>query len=219
MRNIKARTAWIISLILLLIGVGLVFGCIYTDEKTNKVMIILMTVDFLLLAFSIQFASFKSFRYKPKKKDYIEKKYSNENDLIEKLKELKFDISQRAYGVSGLLIDKRRAYKVVVITDSDGYFNHEENDEKTEPNKKLDNCLTFTAVEIFLDSNQELKEKLPDFTIQVEKVYYTALEKIDDNLYLCHNYEEPTEKHRDNLNYLYDMLGFKEIIEVENSAE
>ena len=211
MRNIKARTLWLIALILLVIGVGLVIGCIYTDNATNKAMIVLMTVDFVILAFVIQFASFKSFKYKPKKKDYITKKYTNENDLLDKLKSLKFEQRERSYGVSFLKIEKRSAYKVVLITDPDGYFNHDENDDNVEPNKALDKCLTFTAVEIFLNSNDLVREKLPDFTIQVEKVYYTSLEKIDDGLYLCHNYEKPNEKHIDDVNHLYDMLGFKEV--------
>ena len=100
---------------------------------------------------------------------------------MDKLHELKFELRERNYGKSYLKIENRSAYKVVLVTDPVGYFNHDEDDENTEPNKKLDNCLTFTAVEIFINSNDELREKLPDFTIQVEKVYYTALEKIDDN--------------------------------------
>ncbi len=213
MRNIKARTFWLIALALLLAGVGLIIGCIYTDNQTNKVMIILMTVDFVILAFVIQFASFKSFKYKPKKKEYITKKYSNDNDLLDTLKKLKFELRERSYGSSFLKIEKRHAYKVVLITDPDGYFNHEEPDDNQEPNKELDKCLTFTAVEIFLNSNDLVREKLPDFTIQVEKVYYTALERIEDGLYLCHNYEEPNEKHKPCVDYLYEMLGFKEVDE------
>ncbi|MBR6071459.1 MAG: hypothetical protein IKP77_01335 [Acholeplasmatales bacterium] len=213
MINIKARTLWIISLLELLVGVGLILACIYTDNGINKVMIILMTIDFLLLALTIQFASYKSFKYKSKKKVYVTKEYINDNDLSEKLDELKFELRERNYGKSYLKIEKRSAFKVVLVTDPVGYFNHDEDDENTEPNKKLDNCLTFTAIEVFINSNDELREKLSDFTIQVEKVYYTALEKIDDNRYLCHNYEEPNEKHKDDVNHLYEMLGFKEVVD------
>lgn len=213
MKNIKARTLWIIVAIELLVGVGLIFACIYTSDAINKVMIVLMTISFVLLTFTIQFATMKSFRYKPKKNNYIKKEYINDNDLFDKLKELKFDLRERSYGKSYLKIENRSAYKVVLVSDADGYFNHEENDNETneEVNKKLDKCLTFTAVEIFLNSNDIVKEKITDFTIQVEKIYYTALEKIDDNKYLCHNYEAPNEKHKDDLNYLYEMLGFKEV--------
>lgn len=213
MINIKARTLWIISLLELLVGVELILACIYTDNGINKVMIILMTIDFLLLALTIQFASYKSFKYKSKKKVYVTKEYINDNDLSEKLDELKFELRERNYGKSYLKIEKRSAFKVVLVTDPVGYFNHDEDDENTEPNKKLDNCLTFTAIEVFINSNDELREKLSDFTIQVEKVYYTALEKIDDNRYLCHNYEEPNEKHKDDVNHLYEMLGFKEVVD------
>lgn len=218
MRNIKARTLWIIVIIELLVGVGLIFACIYSNDVINKVMIVLMTITFILLTFTIQLATMKSFKYKPKKNNYIKKEYSNTNDLFDKLNELKFDVRERTYGKSYLKIENRSAYKVVLVSDPDGYFNHEEKDDNEANealNKKLDNCLTFTAVEIFLNSNDEVKEKITDFTIQVEKVYYTALEKIDDNKYLCHNYEEPNDKHKANLNHLYEMLGFNEIDNIE----
>ena len=216
MTRIKARTLWLISLVELLIGVGLIFACIYTDDTVNKVMIILMTLDFFLLALTIQFASFKTFKYKPKKQLFITKEYINDNNLFDKLDELKFDLRERNYGKSYLKIEKRSAFKVVLITDPEGYFSHEDTDDNDPSlNKKLDNCLTFTAVEIFLHSNDVIREKLPDFTIQVDKVYYTALEKIDDNTYLCHNYEKPNDKHNDNVNKLFNELGFKEKEEKE----
>ena len=156
MRNIKARILWIIVIIELLVGVGLIFACIYSNDVINKVMIVLMTITFILLTFTIQLATMKSFKYKPKKNNYIKKEYSNTNDLFDKLNELKFDVRERTYGKSYLKIENRSAYKVVLVSDPDGYFNHEEKDDNEANealNKKLDNCLTFTAVEIFLNSN------------------------------------------------------------------
>ena len=217
MKNIKARTLWIIVIIEFLSSIGLIFACIYTTDALNKAMIVIMTIDFILMAFTIQLASMKSFKYKPKKRNLVEKEYTCDNDLFDKLKELKFNLRERAYGKSYLKIEKRSAYKVVLVTDPVGYFHHEENEEDEQDeglNKKLDNCLTFTAVEIFLNSNDEVREKIADFSIQVEKIYYTALEKVEDK-YVCHNYEKPNEKHIDDVNYLYDMLGLKEIMKEE----
>lgn len=215
MRNIKARTLWIIVIIEFLASIGLIFACIYTEGDLNKAMIVIMTIDFILMAFTIQLASMKSFKYKPKKRKLEAKEYTNDNDLFDKLNELKFNVRERAYGKSYLKIEKRSAYKVVLITDPVGYFHHDEKEDDDQDeglNKKLDNCLTFTAVEIFINSNDEVKEKISDFSIQVDKIYYTALEKIEDK-YVCHNYEKPNEKHNDDVNYLFDMLGFKEIVE------
>jgi len=220
MRKIKARYLWIAVFVELLIGIGLIFACIYSDEATNKIMIVLMTIDFILMTFTMQFAISKSFKYKAKKKVFTTKVFVNDNDLFDKLKELKFDLRERSYGKSYLKIENRSAYKVVLVSDPVGYFNHEEQDDNEADeklNKKLDNCLTFTAVEIFLNSNDDVREKITDFTIQVEKIYYTAFEKIDDNKYLCHNYENPNEKHIDDVNHLFDILGFTEYIEKEGN--
>lgn len=213
MMNIKARTLWIITLIELLAGIGLILACIYSSEVVNKIMIVLMALDFLILAFTIQLASYKTFRFKARKKEYVTKEYTNDSDLFDKLNGLGFEYRERAYGKSYLKIEDDKAFKVVLVTDPVGYFKHEDN-EDVKPNKKLDSCKTFTAIEIFINSNDVIREKLPDFTIQVEKIYYTALEKIDDNKYLCHNYEEPNENHKDDLNHLLEMLDFKEIKEV-----
>ncbi len=215
MRNIKARTLWILAVVELLLSVGLIFACIYTKDILNKVMIITMTVMFVLLTITIQAASFKSFRYRPKK-NYIVKKYVNSNDLYGKLVDLNFDLRERAYGKSYIKIEGKSAYKVVLISDPNGYFHHEDEPESNQDDKlgeKLDKCNTFTAIEIFLNTNSEVKEKISDFTIQVEKIYYTAFEKADDDTFICYNYEKPNDKHKDDYNHLLDILGFSEKIE------
>ena len=82
MMKIKARTLWIIVVVELLVSVGLIFACIYTKDILNKVMIVLMTAVFILMTFTIQAATFKSFRYKPKK-NFKTKTYQNDNDLYD----------------------------------------------------------------------------------------------------------------------------------------
>ena len=217
MRNIKARTLWVIVVIELLVAVGLIFACIYTKDILNKVMIVLMTAVFILMTFTIQAATFKSFKYKPKK-NFKTKTYVNDNDLYEKLLDLKFELRERSYGKSYIKIEGKSAYKVVLIADPNGYFHHEnelDDDNNDKLGERLDKCNNFTAIEIFLNSNAEVKEKIADFTIQVEKIYYTALEKADDNKYLCYNYEKPNDKHKEDYEKLLEMLGFSEYKEEE----
>ena len=99
MRKIKAGTLWIMVVVELLISVGLIFACIYTKDVLNKVMIVLMVVVFVLMTITIQAATMKSFKFRPKK-NYITKEYNNDNDLYNKLEELKFELRERAYGKS-----------------------------------------------------------------------------------------------------------------------
>ena len=215
MRKIKARTLWLMVVVELLISVGLIFACIYTKDVLNKVMIVLMVVVFVLMTITIQAATMKSFKFRPKK-NYITKEYNNDNDLYNKLEELKFELRERAYGKSYIKIEGKSAFKVVLVSDPNGYFSNDNNDNEEANDKlseKLDKCNTFTAIEIFLNSNNEIKEKIVDFTIQVDKIYYTALIKNDDNKYVCYNYEKPNDKHEANFNHLLDMLGFSEVKE------
>ena len=209
MNNIKARYIWIVFLIEIIVCVGLLFGAIYSDGGLNKVMVVFIGVDFILITFTIQAASYKTFKTKAEKRLYIEKIFVNDLDLYDVINKNDFLDRNRTYGKSYLKIIDDNAYKVTIITDPLGYFNdtNEENDSKL--HKRLNQCKRFIGVEIFLNSNDKLLSKLKDFTIQGEKVYYTALLKIDDNLYKCFNYEEPTENHKENFDYLFDLLGFK----------
>ncbi|MCR4898485.1 MAG: hypothetical protein K5892_04580 [Acholeplasmatales bacterium] len=209
MKNIKARTVWLIFLIEIIVCIGLLFGAIYSSDGLNKVMVVLIGIDFILITFTIQAATYKSFKNKAIKNSYVEKIFINDSDLYEMVNKNKFEDRNRYYGKSYLKIDNDNAYKVTIITDPEGYFNAKDEGNDSKLNKRLNKCKRFMGVEIFLNSNEELKEKIKDFTIQGEKVYYTALLKVDDNIYKCFNYEEPSVNHKENFDYLFDLLGFK----------
>lgn len=209
MNKIKTRTIWIIFIIELLACVGLLFGAIYSDDTLNKILIVLIGVDFILITFTIQAATYKSFRIKAERKFYKEKIFINENDLYDIINENGFEDRNRIYGKSYLKIVNDNAYKVTIITDPEGYFSDTDESDNSSVRKKLDKCKRFMGVEIFLNSNEQLLSRIKDFSLQGEKVYYTALLKIEDNLYKCFNYEEPSDNHKANYDYLFDLLGFK----------
>ena len=209
MRNIKARYLWITSLVLFLAGVGLIFACIYTSGGLNRVMVVIMAIDFVLLTFTIQFATTKSMRFKPKKANYITKEFKNTNKLSKVLDEKGFEKRTRSYGDSYLLVNNKNAYKVVLVSDPLTYFNNDEyNEEVKKENTELDACNVFIGVEIFLSTNSDLISKLPDFTLEGGRIYYTALEYKGNDNYLCHNYVEPNKDHIEAFNNLFLMLGF-----------
>ena len=209
MRNIKARYLWITSLVLFLAGVGLIFACVYTSGGLNRVMVVIMAIDFVLLTFTIQFATTKSLRFKPKKANYITKEFKNTNKLAKVLEEKGFEKRTRSYGDSYSLINNKNAYKVVLVSDPVSYFNNDEdNEEVKKENTELDACNVFIGVEIFLSTNSDLISKLPDFTLEGGRIYYTALEYKGNDNYLCHNYVEPNKDHTEAFNNLFLMLGF-----------
>lgn len=216
--NFRARVYWLISLILFLLGIGFVILCIYAPNGSNNVFIILMTIDLILLTFAIQIAIQKSIKYRPKPIQYTEKVF-NSSDFDELLKENGFILRNRYSGRSYLKIEDLNAYKVSIITDSDKYFENvpepENNDKKLE--EKLDRCNKFTGLEIFINPNDTVKEKIVDFSIQGEKIYYFAIMK-DGSNYICKNYIDPNLDHKDNVKHLLDILKLEEKNE-ENTDE
>lgn len=213
--NFKARTYWLISLILFLLGIGFVVLAIYTPSGNNTIFIVLMTIDLILLTFAIQIAIQKSIKYRPKETKYIIKKFKA-TDFDDLLKENKFKLRNRYAGRSYIKIDGLNAFKVDIITDSDKYFENvpePENNDKS-LSEKLDKCETFTGLEIFINPNDLVKERIVDFSIQTDKLYYFAIMKDDFN-YVCLNYVEPNEKHLDTLKYLTGILKLEEIVDEE----
>ena len=214
--KIKTRYIWIFALVLFLFAVGFILLAIYTPSGiSNKLFIVLMTIDLILFTFTIQWGIQRSIRYKPKPIKYETKLYESNKDFDEALKNNKFELRNRSYGRSYIKIEGKNAYKVVLINEPDNYFIADNNDSNSGLAKKLDRCDTFTAVEIFLNSNDEIKAKIADFTLQGERVYYTALERTNDG-YLCHNYIMPNENHKINLEHLYEYLG---LVEKTNTNE
>ena len=210
MNNLKTRTIWLIFFIELLVAIGLLFGAIYAPKKINTFLIILIGIDFVLITFTIQYATYKSFRAKAIKRSYKEKNYKSELDLYDVLENNDFEIRNISYGKSYLKIIDDNAYKVTIITDPNAYFENNDDNKESKLAKKLNKCKRFMGLEIFFNISDELIDKIRDFTIQGEKVYYTALIKDLDNNYKCLNYEAPSENHKLNFEVLYNLLGLKE---------
>ena len=143
------------------------------------------------------------------KKSYTKQVFKSDLNLYEVLENNEFENRKRSYGNSYLKIIDDNAYKVTLITNPDLYFkNTEDDNSNSKLAKRLNKCKRFMGVEIFLDKNEELLSKIKDFSIQCERVYYTALLKNEDE-YICFNYIEPNDNHKSNYDYLYELLGMK----------
>ena len=211
-KNIKTRTLWIIVGILFLLAIGLIVACAYIDESLNKLVIVLLTIDFIVLTILVQYTSLRTFKYKPKLINYPQKNYISDIE-IEEILQKKYKKRSRIYGDSYLKIENKVAYKVSLITDIKAYFEPEEEiDEK--PNKELEKCTKFVGLEIFVDVTEEAMSKIVEFSIQGENVYYTALIK-KENEYLCLNYLEPNEFHKENVEKLYKELQLNVVDEAQ----
>lgn len=207
MRKLKTSTIWIITGIVFVVTMGLLFSAAFTNGVWNKIVVIGIIAGFILLTLLVQYASFRTFQHKHKIK-YPVKSYLFNGDIEKLLKDKGFKERKTNYGLSYLLIKNKVAYKVVLVDDSVKYF--EPVEEKNVPkNKELDNCKSFIAFELFYNITDDLERKIVEFSIQGDKVYYTAFTKTDDGFF-CHNYLAPEGVHIDNYNELINILGFQE---------
>ncbi|MDE5714952.1 MAG: hypothetical protein K2I42_02360 [Anaeroplasmataceae bacterium] len=194
MRNIKARYIWISVAVAFLAAIGLIIGVTYTKGNMTTFVIVLIAIVFIYMTIAIQIASAKTFRYKAKKIVYPKRNYSfSVEDFDSLLKQKGYKPRTTPYGMSYLRVDALNAYKVVLIKNAQKYFNPEENEQASSPNKSLEKCQKFIGFEIFLDYDEETLNKLPDFNIQGNNIYYSGLYKQEKQL-CCPNYIEPKEE-------------------------
>lgn len=218
MKNIKARTLWIIVGVLFVIAVGLIFAVQCTNDVLNKVCLVSLIVTFILITVLIQFASIKSFG-KAKMIKYKEIEYKTDlSDFEEVLNKLGYKKTIRVYGYSYLLIENRHAYKISIVESSNAYFNNDNEDEKNQkPNKELDRCKTFMGIEIFNEIDEANVDKLKEFTIQTNNIYYTAFVKMENGNYKCLNYEEPKDLHTECFEKVLKDLHFSKVEDEKNN--
>lgn len=213
MKNIKARYLWISVAVSFLIAVGLIVGVTYTSGAWTKVVIVLIAIVFIYMTLAIQFASMKSFRYKPKPKNYpvITYKYSVD-DIDDLLKKKGYKPRVTPYGMSYLKVKDTYAYKVVLVRNFEKYFNQEEEKSSSAPNKSLEKCKKFLGIEIFYDFDEETLKKLPDFNLQGSNVYYSGV-YVENGKLICPNYIEPSEDFKELYQQIKEDLNLEEDVE------
>lgn len=211
MKKIKLRYIWLIIVILIALAFLIVYGCTQTSGNLNTFMIVLLAIDFLVLTGLVQYAGMRSFRYNPKKHYKTLTVKTDVNNIRNNLKKLKYDEKKFLYGYNYLIIDGENALKVTIINDSKEYF---EPTDKTEskPRHELDKCKRFIDFEIFLDLNDEYKDRLSDFSLQGKNIYFTAFSyNKDEDILKCDNYVKPDSEFEPAYQKLFNDLGFKKV--------
>ena len=204
--KIKTKHLWISVLICFLLAVALIIGVTFLQEPWTTVVIVILAIVFIYMTVAIQVASTRSFKYKPKKQNYITKEFTLKSDDIAKtIKNNGYKARTVSYGVSYIKIDKANAYKIVIINDKEKYFEPVEEENNTKPEKGLDKCKRFIGFEIFVDYDEEALSKLVEFNIQGNNIYYGGF-YIKDNKLICPNFIEPNEYFNDLYNTILTDL-------------
>ena len=178
----------------------------FLKDPWTTVVIVILAIVFIYMTIAIQVVSTRTFKYKPKKQNYLVKEYVLNDENIDKvIKSKGYKARNVAYGVSYIKIVGTNAYKIVVIKDKEKYFEPVEENDNAKAEKGLDKCKRFIGFEIFVDYDEEALSKLVDFNIQGNNIYYGGLYK-DGNKLICPNYVEPSELFNDLYNTILTDL-------------
>ena len=211
--KIKARYLWILAAVLFLIGVGLIFLIPVLNITNTTPIVIILVIIFIITTFLVQSATYKSFSKKVKR-NYIKKIYVGTDDIKELMLKKGFKNTVEDFGESFYYKDKDKAFKVSVVTKSELFFlPFDESNDKRKPIVDFSKCKKLAGIDIFLDVNDNVLDKAPDFTINTKTFSYIAL-TYENNKFILNNYEKIEDAEiSEMMQFLFDTLGLKEVIE------
>jgi hypothetical protein len=144
MRNIKLKYVWLSIVLAFVLSCVFIYLCSITEGALLTFIIVLLVITFIYMTVAVQYASFKTFKYKPKKIIYPTIKYEGDLENIEAtLKKNGFKERIVPYGLSYLKIKNRVAYKVVLVKEEDKYFNQEDQEQQNTPVNRETEMLLF----------------------------------------------------------------------------
>lgn len=219
-KQIKTRYLWLTFVVTLALGVLLILWS--TRAENNTFPLILMVIDFIIMTMCINTAISRTFRYKPKKRKYLVKKYQGptSKELDSSLVKQGFIRKGVRFGHGYMKIEGTTAYKIVAIDEPDKYFvsadtiASETKEETATPG--LEDCTKFIGFEIFFTATETVKEKITDFAFQGKNIYYDGLYfDNDENLFIEANHVKPNDEYQKEYERMLEFIGFTEEIKEE----
>lgn len=203
--KIPKKVFIIITVLVFLIQIGLIF--LYMKYPTKPLMVAIMIVS-VLFVITINALVSKIAVFKPKKIKYPQEYYYGVSylKLESKLLSAGFNKTSKNFGASFIKIDKETAYKILLISDYEKYFNNDEKDD-SKPTKGIEKCTKFIGFELFYKYDEKVLTRLPDFSFKGPNVFYNGFfyHEETDTLVEC-NKQNP-EQHTDIYNKFITILG------------
>lgn len=217
-KSIKTRYLWMIFVLSLVAGVFLILWV--QKSGSNTLPLILMVIDFVIMTMAINTAIARTFRYKPRPKKFVVKKYTglNSKELDSKLLSLGFNRKSVRFGHGYIKIIGDTAYKIVAIDDCDKYFTTADNIAKDaqeeKPTPGIDKCTKFIGFEIFFKTNEEVKSKIVDFSFQGKNIYYNGIYfDAEEQIFVEANHVKPKDVYLEGYEKMLEMIEFKSYVE------
>lgn len=173
-KPIKKWKLWLTFGITAVIAIGLIIGNLYVENRT--IITVFLVIDFLIMTFALQSAIMATFKFKPKPKKYKTATYPFDiTNLDDHFQKLGYTKKSSDFGFGYIKVVGKTAYKLTFIDNVDEYLKPV--DENAEAKKKesfpgLSKCTKFVGFELFLQVNDKVLERLPDYSFQGKNIYY-----------------------------------------------
>ena len=73
-------------------------------------------------------------------------------------------------------------------------------------------CKALIGLEVFYKEDEDVVKKAPDYSLDINNIYYTSLIKGDDNKYVIPDYIE-SQYHKEDFDYLLNILKLEKKID------
>ncbi|MGM9972251.1 MAG: hypothetical protein ACI35W_07565 [Anaeroplasmataceae bacterium] len=205
--NLKAKYLWLLFLGFTLLSALMVYVFTFINNKT--ITLILLIILFLITGTLFELAITKSLTRKPKENyNEIIHEFVSYEEMVNSLRENKFNSHKLSYGETFIKIIDETAYKVIFIKDLEKYLEPTEKDKLGSNTKGLDDCKRFVGFEIFYDYDDDMKIKMRNFSFCGDKVLYEGF-YVTENEIVEPNYIEPSLEFKDDYEKLKEILGIK----------
>lgn len=212
-KKLSNKTVGLLIVLCIMLATAITVLYTYSIIANSTVFMVVCTICIVLM---MMFVSELSSRFALKR---LAKKNSNPKpfsiESFDSLKEILIAnnaiVSKFDFGSNYLLIKGSTAYRICIVDNNDLYFNRETK-EKSKGDKRLDKCDKFYGLEIFKSLEGDILSKVELFSFQSDNICYTGFYYDSESTNLIQaNYEDIKDIHKENFNYIINLLNIKEI--------
>lgn len=200
----------VLSFVFFALGVLFV---VLSSTQNNKGLLYLSIIFFLFFTISMQTFMSKIVGVRMRKKMYKKRYYTivDESDMVQKLKENKFNFKKNKFGTVAIKMEGSTVYKVTIVDDVAVYLSDDKNKIEDKKTPGIEYAKELVGFEFYTNNYDNIYEKSENLSFTGDKVFYTAFNyDLENNRIVEVNAIDP-ETHADSYNKLKSMLGLEEI--------
>lgn len=200
----------VLSFVFFALGVLFV---VLSSTQNNKGLLYLSIIFFLFFTISMQTFMSKIVGVRMRKKMYKKRYYTivDESDMVQKLKENKFNFKKNKFGTVAIKMEGSTVYKVTIVDDVAVYLSDDKNKIEDKKTPGIEYAKELVGFEFYTNNYDNVYEKSENLSFTGDKVFYTAFNYDLENKRIVEVNAIDPETHADSYNKLKSMLGLEEI--------